>query len=733
MQLFKELQRRNVFRVAIGYILSSWLLAQVADLVLDNINAPEWVMQTILLVLALGFPVVVFFSWAYEVTPEGIKRESEVDHSESTVRLTARKLDRAIIAVLIAALAYFVWESRFADDGSARGHATGQETSQTDVMATEPETSKPDRAEGQAIFNENSIAVLPFVNMSSDQEQEYFSDGLSEELLNLLARNPNLRVAARTSSFSFKGQKLEISEIAERLHVSHVLEGSVRKSDNRIRITAQLIQARDGYHLWSETYDRTLEDIFGLQDEIAGKIITALLPQIIENSDSNDATANLHTYRYTPSPGVFQDYLLARNYFNKQTESGRSKALELMTPLVRENPDYADAQAFYALVVFSSSARTGGDVPWILAEAQSRKAIDKSLALNPAVAEAYLVKGLLSERSRDVKSAIAFYEKAIERNPSYSDAYVSLAEASMLVGQRDRGWEALAIARTLDPVSLLVLSTAARIATQLDRPEMADEAMAVLRQIEPETASELEVRLLQSQHEIARAARQLERHIAQFPDGPPWHRSRLAGFYGSLGMRDKARELSAEAEMIMAAQDGQREHALDLAEKLAAPKTDPHDRADVYWMTYYALGSYDEARSVLEDLWYGYAEEHMGPRMDVFDCEIFAQLLVRAGRSEEAKPIMKVLWEEVPIGMQVERNRHMEAFLSMIEGKQDTAIQLLHENADQGYFPDEYDRPYFFFRDLEQHAGYPALIEKYEIWQENQRELYQAIGAQDLN
>jgi len=202
----------------------------VADMVLDVIGAPGWILQTIVLVLALGFPVVVFFSWVYEVTPEGIKRESEIDRSQSITHVTARKLDRAIIGVLIIALAYFVWESRFGHESPVSEPEADQAT--TAAPVTQPETVPGPAAEttSDAMARDNSIAVLPFVNMSSDPEQDYFSDGLSEELLNALAKNPELMVAARTSSFAFKGQQLEISDIAQRLKVAHVLEGSVRTS-----------------------------------------------------------------------------------------------------------------------------------------------------------------------------------------------------------------------------------------------------------------------------------------------------------------------------------------------------------------------------------------------------------------------------------------------------------------------------------------------------------------------
>ncbi|MCZ6810108.1 MAG: adenylyl cyclase, partial [Proteobacteria bacterium] len=252
--LFNELKRRNVFRVALVYIVAAWLLLQVADVVLNNIESPNWVFQTILLLVTLGFPFAVIFAWAFELTPEGLKKEKDVDRSQSITQVTGRKLDFTIIAVLVLALGYFAYDKFRIDSGQGETLATAstqaEESSETDTP-------------------EMSIAVLPFVNMSSDPEQEFFSDGISEELLNMLAQFPGLRVAARTSSFQFKGTNQDIAKIADTLNVAHILEGSVRKSGTKLRITAQLIKAADGFHLWSHSYDRELDDIFAVQDEIA--------------------------------------------------------------------------------------------------------------------------------------------------------------------------------------------------------------------------------------------------------------------------------------------------------------------------------------------------------------------------------------------------------------------------------------------------------------------------------
>jgi TolB-like protein/tetratricopeptide (TPR) repeat protein len=706
LQIFRELQRRNVFRVTIGYIVSCWLLAQVADLVLDNTDAPVWVMQTLLLVFALGLPVVVFFSWAYEVTPEGIKRESEIDRSQSITHVTARKLDRAIMLTLVLALAYFAFDKFY-----LAGHRAAEPTLPT---AAETAAGAP------------SIAVLPFVNMSEDASNEYFSEGLSEELLNLLAKNPALRVAARTSSFSFKDQALEISEIAQRLNVAYVLEGSVRRAGDQVRVTAQLIKADDGYHLWSETYDRTLDNIFLIQDEIAGQIASALLPRIIASGEGPGAEPEASSYDYEPPPEVYQRYLLARSLFNRQTREDISQALEILTPLVRENQGYAQAQALYAHVMFYSAARTGGDVPWIIAEAQVRKGIREALALDPDLAEAHLVDGLMYQRGRNLPAAISSYEKTIARNPSYAEAYVNLGDAALTMNDEARAWEALDKARSLDPLSVSVLTAVANAAMRSDRPAIARETLETLDRLQPEVASELRTVAAVRTGELARVAIEIERHRATYPDAD-FGAVRLAFAYALLGKLEEAGELEPEVGMIVAAQQGREEFALRMMEDIASRRTDPHDRADVYWMAYCALGRYEDALEVLSDLWYGYAEEQMGPRMDGFDVDVFAMLLSYTGRQAEADRVVEIIRAN-----QATRGiRDPDSQMLFAQGRLDDAVKYLAEQADQNKFEDMGIKPYFCYAGLDQHPGYPALVAKFEVWRAEQQKLYESLKAEE--
>ena len=266
MGLVAELRRRNVFRVAIAYVVIAWLILQVGDTLAPALRLGEWVNTVVAFFLILGFPIALVFAWAFELTPEGIKLEQDVDRSRSITHLTGRKLDYVIIAVLSIALVYFAFDKIVLDASR-----------DAELVRTTTETVTEQVIEsGISGIPPKSVAVMPFVAMSNGADDEYFADGLSEEILNSLSHVPELLVTARTSAFAFKGQNVSVPEIAARLGVAHVVEGSVRRAGEQVRITAQLIRAADGFHLWSDSYDRSSEDNFGVQAEIAEKVVAAL-------------------------------------------------------------------------------------------------------------------------------------------------------------------------------------------------------------------------------------------------------------------------------------------------------------------------------------------------------------------------------------------------------------------------------------------------------------------------
>ncbi|MDZ4730864.1 MAG: hypothetical protein SH820_13080 [Xanthomonadales bacterium] len=438
MSLFEELKRRNVIRVGIAYIVGSWLLVQGADLVLDLVGADDWVLRAVAGLLALGFIPAVIFAWAFELTPAGVRKESQVDRTQSITPHTARKLDIATMVFVVAAVALLAVD-RFlpsVPDPVVGGRSQAPALRGTDAslhngrLAAENSSPTPSddvggshAAESPAaeIPPEKSIAVLPFVNMSNDPDQEFFSDGISEELLNVLAKYPGVRVAARTSSFQFKGQNQDIGEIARLLKVRNVLEGSVRKSGNKLRITAQLIRADTGYHLWSETYDRELDDVFAIQDEISAAIGEALRVEL-----SLDAEHPVEAPRVTESANTaaYEAFLRGRHLVNQRGRSNILEATEELKRAVRLDPDFAPAQAWMAIAwtMMLDSPSTYGNLS--LAEVKERATphLERALQLNPNLAEAYGAQTMLAMNSSDFATAMSASARALELNPIYIDA-----------------------------------------------------------------------------------------------------------------------------------------------------------------------------------------------------------------------------------------------------------------------------------------------------------------------
>ena len=402
MSFFDELKRRNVVRVGLAYGIAGWVLLQVADLVLENTEAPPWVIQVLMLFVLLGFIAALVIAWAYEITPEGIKRESEVDRSQSIVSHTSKKLDRIIIGFLVLAVAVLLIDRSMSppemvSDASSE-EATMQVSQTGDVQTKTPITVN-------TISVEPSIAVLPFTDLSPEQDQGYFSDGISEELLNVLVKVDGLKVASRTSSFTFKGSNLSLADIAGELKVNHVLEGSVRKADNRVRITAQLIDANTDRHIWSDTFDRELVDIFAIQDEIANAIVTALSAELGILQD----TPAISVTKATENLDAYELYLKARGFFLERQQLEESVAL--YERAVELDPGFARAWAGLAAVyaVVESWGITGRD--W---DSLAIEAAERALELDPGLSTPWAVMGQIAENNGDYISSMANLDRAIQ-------------------------------------------------------------------------------------------------------------------------------------------------------------------------------------------------------------------------------------------------------------------------------------------------------------------------------
>ena len=448
MSFFEELKRRNVFRVAIGYVITAWLLLQFVDLVLENVNAPDWVMQVFMLGLAIGFPLAVFFAWAFEMTPDGVKRESEVDRSQSITPQTGRKMDRNIIIAMALALAYFAYDKFSGPDVQPGSISTGTEQT-AEVEITEQQQPEPAQLTPPASSSgEKSVAVLPFINMSDDAENEYFSDGISEELLNVLVRVKGLRVPSRTSSFTFKGTSKKLAEIGEELKVDHILEGSVRKSGDRIRVTAQLIEVDTDTHLWSETYTRQLDDIFAVQDEIAQAIVSAL--KVTLNSGEQTPIQT----RSTDSIEAYNKYLLGRHLWNQRGRKSLIAATKPLKEAVSIDANYGQAWAAladaYVLIPEYGAGTADQYIPL------AHEAIERALAINPESAQALTTSAYIKFMyDYDFEGAHADIEKSIQIDPGYATAHQWYGELLAVERQFDAALDQLRLARIADPLAVI--------------------------------------------------------------------------------------------------------------------------------------------------------------------------------------------------------------------------------------------------------------------------------------
>jgi len=436
MSFFTELKRRNVIRMAGLYLVAAWLLTQVAGTVLPMFDAPAWLPRSVVILLALGFVPALIFAWVFELTTQGLKRDAEVDLEQSIAPQTARRMDQTIIVVLMCALVYFgVDKFVLAPQRDARKPAESNAAVQASAKA---ETGVP--APGHA--SDASIAVLPFVNMSSDKEQEYFSDGLSEELLNLLAQLPQLRVIARTSSFSFRGKEADVATIAKALNVANVLEGSVRKSGNTLRITAQLIRAIDSSHLWSQTYDRELTDVFKVQDEIASEVVAALKVRLL----SNQVITNSHR---SGNIEAYNQYLLGKNFAERGTMDDAQLAVAAYRRAIALDPQYGAAYAALARLEGFVADRLGDSAGMD----QSLADVEKGIALEPDLADGYSARAFCRITfKRDWAGAQTDLEKALALNPGDSNAHAGYSSLMRVLG---RVPEAIAAARKaidLDPL-----------------------------------------------------------------------------------------------------------------------------------------------------------------------------------------------------------------------------------------------------------------------------------------
>ena len=464
MSFFAELKRRNVFKVAAAYIIVGWLIMQAGDTLAPALHLPEWVNSLLAYFLILGFPLALFFAWAYEMTPDGIKKEKEVDRTQSVTHVTGQKLNYTIIALLVAALGYFVFDKFVLQP---------QKTAESTMALEQADTAKAS--------DERSIAVLPFVDMSANSDNEYFSDGLSEELLNILAKIKELRVAGRTSSFAFKGKNEDLRIIGEKLNVNSILEGSVRKDDqrNRVRITAQLINVEDGYHLWSETYDRDLNDIFAIQDEIAHKVAMALRITLLGEDE-----ARLEQVASTEI-NAYDLYLKGLQGVNEGGFVSLDRAATLFEEALTLDPTYTPAKI--GLVTSWTDMANTGAISYQQALDRGIPLLEQVLAEQPQNSTARIQMATLKVFEGDRATAEKEFIAALDDDPRNAQGLKQYGRFLFNDGRVEQGMELIAAAVEIDPYSVRVLWEQCQTNAYLQNLEKSLVACERIKEITPES------------------------------------------------------------------------------------------------------------------------------------------------------------------------------------------------------------------------------------------------------
>jgi TolB-like protein len=474
VSLITELKRRSVFKVGAAYLVVAWLVIQAAAIAFPTFDAPAWALRVFIFVLMLGFPVALVIAWAVEMTPEGIRLEP----GES-----GNKRFFALIAVL-AALAvgwYFYGQASYRPDD-------------------------PQAQEGPP-----SVAVLPFANLSGDAAQEFFSDGMTEEILNVLVKIPDLKVAARTSVFAFKGQGGDVREIGRKLGVTHIVEGSVRRDGGMIRITAQLIRVSDGFHVWSETFDREVKSVFAVQDEIARRI-AGQLKGTLAKAEAPAARADI-------DPAAYEEYLMARKLYRSRSDV--LQAVGRLQRTVARAPDFAPGWASLCLAIevtpyFADRLQLQGLGPLL---PQMRAAAERARALAPGDAMTLHALANVARGEGRFLEAEDLYRQAIAVDPTYPDVREDLSELLVSVGRFQDG---LAEARTLvalEPFAWIFWNRISVAGVALRRPDLIDESQAKVNELNPTRAfaSTGRFNMAIAMGDRAAAAKYLEQTTAEQP------------------------------------------------------------------------------------------------------------------------------------------------------------------------------------------------------------------------
>lgn len=506
-KFFSELKRRNVYKIAVAYAVVAWLLIQVATQVFPFFEIPNWAVRLVVLLIAIGFPIALVLAWAFELTPEGIKREEDVDLATRT-QSGSRAWIYVVVLCAAISIGLFFLGRYTAPSATSRGSLPAK-----------------------------SIAVLPFENLSRDPDNAYFTEGVQEEILTRLAKVAGLRVIARTSTQRYKSAPENLSQIAKELGVAHILEGSVQKASEEVRVSVQLINTSTQAHLWAETYDRKLTDIFAVESEIAKTIADTLQVKL------SDPEQHAITARPTENTEAYQLYLRGRYFWNKRTGADLKKGVDYFNQAIGKDPNYALAYAgladAYVLLSGFGAASPKDSLP------QAKAAAQKALELDNTLGEAHASLGqALFAYDFNFAEANREFRRAIELNPNYATAHQWFGQSGLApLGQFDDAIAEMKRALELDPLSVIINSDLGSVLCTAQHYDAAIEQLRKTLEMDPRfyyahwnLGVALEVKGL-----VDQAVVEYEKAIAL--DDDPLSAGLLAHLYAKIGQKDKALQI----------------------------------------------------------------------------------------------------------------------------------------------------------------------------------------------
>ena len=506
---FAELKRRNVYKVAVAYVVVAWLLLQAASIFFPAFEAPPWVMKVFIVIILLGFPAALVLSWAFEITPEGIKREEDVAPKESITRKTGRRIVGLTIVVAVIAASLFIFQL-------VRPRLTS-------ISASMPEASA---------IPEKSIAVLPFDNLSHDPDNAYFSEGIQDEILTRLAKIGDFKVISRTSTEKYKSAPENLREINRQLGVANILEGSVQKAGDEVRVNVQLINALNDAHLWADTYDRKLTDIFAVESEIARTVAATLQAKLTGSAEQVLAS------RPTEDAEAHQLYLRGRYFWNRRTRENLQKAVDYFQEAIEKDPSYALAYAgladSYALLPIYGNKPPKEDIDRAITAARRAIELDESLAEGHTALANALVDDL------QFAAAEVEFKRAIALNPNYATLHQWHGESLQAQGHFEEALKELQRAHELDPLSLIINTVYGSVLDCAGRDQEAIQQLRRTIELDPNfsVACFILGQVLENKGDLRGAAREYEKAISLYAH--PIRDAVLAGVYARIGRRAEA-------------------------------------------------------------------------------------------------------------------------------------------------------------------------------------------------